>query len=178
MRRRKAKWKETEEPTLSTTGRRLCILRQSLSSEVYYHLFDDPRRMWATSPRCTFPLISDNPPEKQKSPHARTQIHLEFARQRRTQVYYGREIQKIRLVMVEYEKEKDAEDLEKPQLPYRFLSFSQREQEVISFFLAICNAKAHCFEPCDDNIAANLFVGLRNLYLNWKIFTTFCFFLR
>lgn len=65
---KKSSNKKTEEPALSTTGRRLCILRQSLSSEVYYYLFDDRRRMWATSPRCTFPLISDNPPKEQKSP--------------------------------------------------------------------------------------------------------------
>lgn len=139
MRDEEKRRKKTEEPTLSTTGRRLCILLQSLSSEVYYYLFDDRRRMWATSPRCTFPLISDNPPEEQKSPHshARAQIHPAFALgDVHIGIYiHGGETQNIRLVIVEYEKEKDAEDSEKPQLPTRFLSFSQCEQEVISFFL-------------------------------------------
>lgn len=96
MRDEEKRHKKTEEPTLSTTGRRLCILRQSLSSEVYYYLFDDRRRMWATSPRCTFPLISDNPPKEQKSSrsHARSQIHPEFARRNVHTGTHGRETQR------------------------------------------------------------------------------------
>lgn len=45
------------------------------SSGVYYYLFDDQRRMWATSPRCTSPLISDNPPRRNKKVHSHTHTH-------------------------------------------------------------------------------------------------------
>lgn len=62
--------------------------------------------------------------------------------------------------MVEYEKEKDAGDSEEPQFPSRFLSFSQCEQEMISFFLDYPprSVRWKYTVSSDDNTTANLFI--------------------
>lgn len=79
------------------------------SSGVYYYLFDDQRRMWATSPRCTSPLISDNPLGGTKKS---THIHTRFRSYWKT--HTGRLGREIRPVTVEDEREEDAQDFGKP----------------------------------------------------------------
>lgn len=82
--RRNRPREENEKPEGLTRCQRYDDLRVSFGkacSGVYYYLFDDQRRMWATSPRCApSPLISDNPLGTKKA-RACTHVRRTHARE-------------------------------------------------------------------------------------------------